>query len=68
MVNPHLATNILHVCSGLLILHVSSTPRQEFPIEMYGREPTFESLAKPTPKRYARRDMLGVDARLKTYF
>ena len=24
---------------------------QEFPIEMYGREPTFESLAKPTPKR-----------------
>ena len=48
-------TAIFHVCSGLLILHVSSTPRcldsQEFPIEMYGREPTFESLAKPTPKQ-----------------
>ena len=48
-------TAIFHVCSGLLILHVSSTPRckdsQKFPIEMYGWEPTFESLGKPIPKQ-----------------
>ena len=53
---------IFHVCSGLLLLHVSSTPRcydsQKFPIEMYGWfpigmygwEPTFESLGKPIQK------------------
>ena len=50
-----MVTAIFHVCSGLLILHVSSTPRckysQKFPIEMYGWEPTFESLGKPIPKQ-----------------
>ena len=49
-----MVTAIFHVCSGLLILHVSSTPRckdsQKFPMEMYGWEPTFESLGKPIPK------------------
>ena len=48
-------TAIFLVGSGLLILHVSSTPRckdsQKFPIEMYGWEPTFESLGKPIPKQ-----------------
>ena len=47
-------TAIFQVCSGLLILHVSSTPgcldSQSFP-EMYGWEPTFESLGKPIPKQ-----------------
>ena len=46
-------TAIIHMCSGLLILHVSSTPRcydsQKFPIEMYGWEPTFESHGKLIP-------------------
>ena len=50
-----MVTAIFHVCSGLLILHVSSIPRcydsQKFPIEMYGWEPTFESLGKPIPKQ-----------------
>ena len=50
-----MVTAIFHVCSGLLILHVSSTPRcynrQKFPIEMYGWEPTFKSLGKPIPKQ-----------------
>ena len=48
-----MVTAIIQVCSGLLILHVSSTPRcydsQKFPIKMYGWEPTFESLGKPIP-------------------
>ena len=50
-----MVTAIFHVCSGFLILHVSSTPRwydsQKFPIEMYGWEPTFESLGKPILKQ-----------------
>ena len=57
-----MVTALFHVCSGLLILHVSSTPQcydsQKFPIEMYGWfpigmygwEPTFELLGKPIPK------------------
>ena len=48
-------TAIFQVCIGLLILHVSSTPRsyesQKFPIEMYGWEPTFESLGKTIPNQ-----------------
>ena len=54
-----MVTAIFHVCSGLLILHVSSTPAiwvyqrdsKRFPIKMYGWEPTFESLGKPIPKQ-----------------
>ena len=50
-----MVTAIFHVCSGLHILHVSSTIRcldsQKFPIEMYGWEPTFESLGRPIPKQ-----------------
>ena len=54
-----MVTAIFHVCSGLLILHVSSTPRcedsQKFPIEMCGWEPTFESLGKHIPKQVCTR-------------
>ena len=48
-------TAIFHVCSGLLILQVSSTRQclgsQNFPIDMYGWEPTIESLVKPILKQ-----------------
>ena len=44
-------TAIFHVCSVLLMLQVSSTPRrlniQKLPIEKNWWEPTFESLIKP---------------------
>ena len=54
-IDREVVTATFHVYSGLLILHVSSTPRcydsQKFPTEMYGCEPTFELLGKPIPKQ-----------------
>ena len=52
-------TAIFHVCSGLLILHLShqhldAKIANQFPIGMYGWEPTFESLFNPYQSRYAR--------------
>ena len=47
-------TAIFHVCSGLHIaclINTSMLILSIFPIEMYGWEPTFESLRKPIPKQ-----------------